>query len=506
MNRNSITSLEMARLELNAEYLGISPQLLMENAGRAVANEIESRFKTKSKIMIFGGTGRNGGDGMVVARHLASMNYDVTFSLIGKEFDIKDKSTFFNWKSLKSMSMSIKRNIIQDSSLLTPTKADVIVDSLLGVGAKGNLRQPLLGGVKCINDSNGFKISIDIPSGIDADTGKILGDCVNSDLTITFHGVKRGLNKAKKNVGEIKIKNIGIPKEAEIFAGPGDVKMIEKVRPLESHKGDFGRLLIIGGSETFVGAPAMAGLAALRAGLDLVYIASPEKTAYSISTISPNLITCKLKGGHLSTDNLSQLKDLLERTDAILLGPGLNLYKDTVEAVSELFEILDQLKKPTIIDADAIKIIGIKNLKIDFPAVLTPHSGEFETITGSKPSKNLNTRSKEVKNASNRVNSIIFLKSNIDIISDGNKLRLNRTGNPGMTVGGTGDVLSGIIGCLLAQGNDPFDSTVAGAFINGAAGDFAVEEKGFHILPTDMIEQIPNVMNSPMSHKCLKIF
>lgn len=505
MNRDSLSSLEMARLELNSEYLGISPQLLMENAGRAVADEIESRVKPNSKIMIFGGTGRNGGDGMVVARHLASMNYDVTFNLIGKEFDIKDKSTFLNWKSLKSMSMSIKRKIFQDSSLLIPVKADVIVDALLGVGAKGNLRQPLLGGVKCINDSNGFKISIDIPSGIDADTGKILGDYVNSDLTITFHGVKRGLNKAKKNIGEIKIKSIGIPKEAEIFTGPGDVKIIEKVRPLESHKGDFGRLLIIGGSETYVGASAMAGLAALRTGLDLVCIASPEKTAYSISAISPNLITYKLKGDHLATDNLVQLKALLERTDAILLGPGLNLHKDTVEAISKLFKTLNRLNKPTLIDADAIKIIGMENLKINFPAVLTPHSGEFETITGSKPSENLESRSKEVKNAAKRANSIIFLKSNIDIISDGNKVRLNRTGNPGMTVGGTGDVLSGIVGCLLAKGNNTFDSAVAGAFINGAAGDFVVEEKGFHIVPTDLIEQIPKVMNDPMSHKCLKI-
>jgi NAD(P)H-hydrate epimerase len=504
MNRDPLTSLDMERLELNSEYLGISPQLLMENAGREVANEIDSRFKTNSKIIIFGGTGRNGGDGMVVARHLASLGYDVIFNLVGKEFNIKNKSTFLNWKSLKSMSLSIERRIYYDSSMLIPVKANVIVDALLGVGAKGNLRQPLLNGVKCINNSKGYKISIDIPSGIDADTGKILGDCVNSDLTITFHGVKRGLNKAKKNAGEIKIKNIGIPKEAEIFAGPGDVKTIEKERPLESHKGDFGRLFIVGGSETYVGASAMAGLAALRAGIDLVYIASPEKTAYSISTISPNLITYKLKGSHLSIDNLDQLKTLLERSDAILLGPGLNLHEDTIEALSKLIRILDRLNKPTLIDADAIKIIGMENLKINFPAVLTPHSGEFEIIAGSKPSKNLGSRSKEVKSIAKKVNSIIVLKSNIDIISDGYNVRLNHTGNPGMTVGGTGDVLSGIIGCLLAQGNDPFKSAVAGAFINGAIGDFAVEEKSFHIVPTDLIEKIPKVMNNPMSHKCLK--
>jgi hydroxyethylthiazole kinase-like uncharacterized protein yjeF len=506
MKKNYISSSDMTRLDLNSEYLGISPQLLMENAGKAVADETESRFKNKSKIIIFGGTGRNGGDGMVVARHLASMNYDITFILIGKETDIKDQSTYSNWKSIKAMSSSIKIKTLQDSSLLIPQKADVIVDALLGIGAKGNLRQPLLGGVQCVNASEGFKISIDVPSGIDADTGKILGDCVNSDLTITFHEVKKGLNKAKKNVGEIIIKKIGIPKEADIFVGPGDVKTIEKVRPLKSHKGDFGRLLIIGGSETYIGAPAMAGIAALRTGLDLVYIASPEKTAYSISTISPNLITLKLKGDHLTSDNLSQLDAMLDKTDAVLLGPGLNLHEDTIDAISKLISILNRLKKPTLIDADAIKIIGMRKNGIDFPAVLTPHLGEFEALTGSKMSANLETRSKEIINASKKINSIIVLKSNIDVISDGNNLKFNHTGNPGMTVGGTGDVLSGIIGSLLAQGNDPFRSAVAGTFINGAAGDFAVEEKGFHILPTDLIEQIPKVMNDPMSHKCLKIY
>jgi NAD(P)H-hydrate epimerase len=197
---------------------------------------------------------------------------------------------------------------------------------------------------------------------------------------------------------------------------------------------------------------------------------------------------------------------MLDKTDAIILGPGLNLHEDTMKAISKLISILNRLKKPTLIDADAIKIIGMEKHRIDFPAVLTPHLGEFEALTGSKISANLETRSKEIKNTSKKMNSIIVLKSNIDIISDGNNLKLNHTGNPGMTVGGTGDVLSGIIGSLLAQGNDPFKSAVAGAFINGAAGDYAVEEKGFHILPTDLIEQIPKVMNDPMSHKCLKIY
>ncbi len=505
MNKRTYSTSDIRRLELNSEYLGLPLQLLMENAGKAAADEIVSRFKTGSKIIIFGGPGRNGGDGMVVARHLAAMDYDVTFNLVGKENDIKDNSTISNWNSIKSLSMSIKTNIFTDSSLLTSVKANVVVDALLGTGVKGNLRQPILRAVECINTSEGFKVSIDMPSGLDADTGQILGNYVNPDLIITFHGMKKGLSKFR-NVVEIKVKKIGIPLEAELFAGPGDVESINKNRPLESHKGDFGRLLIIGGSETYVGAPAMAGLAALRTGLDLAFIASPEKTAYSISSISPNLITLKLKGEYVSTKNLDQLKISLEKTNAILLGPGLDLHKETIEAISKLINVLNRLKKPTLIDADAIKIIGMEKIKIEFPVVLTPHSGEFEVLIGSKISKNFNSRINEVKDLAKRINGTIILKGNIDIISDGKNIRLNRTGNPGMTVGGTGDVLSGIVGCLLAQGNDPFNSAVAGAFINGTAGDFAVEEKGFHIVPMDLIDQIPIVMNNPMGYRHVKNF
>ena len=148
----------------------------------------------------------------------------------------------------------------------------------------------------------------------------------------------------------------------------------------------------------------------------------------------------------------------------------------------------------------------MEKIKVEFPVVFTPHSGEFELLTGFKPSKNFNSRMNEVKDLAKRFNGTMILKGNIDIISDGKNIRLNRTGNPGMTVGGTGDVLSGIIGCLLAQGNDPFDSAVVGAFINGAAGDFAVEEKGFHIIPMDLIDKIPIVMNNPMGHRHVKNF
>ena len=272
------------------------------------------------------------------------------------------------------------------------------------------------------------------------------------------------------------------------------------VRPPESHKGDFGRLLIIGGSETYVGAPALAALAALRTGLDLVYIASPEKTAYAISAISPNLITLKLRGDHLAKNNLGQLKTFLERSTAVVFGPGLDLHKDTIEATFKIFDIMNRLKKPALLDADALRILGMKRQKIEFPFVLTPHFGEFEAFTGGQPSINIKSRTSEVKNLAKRLGGVVVLKGNVDIVSDGKNLRINYTGNPSMTVGGTGDVLSGIIGCFLAQGIDCFNSSVAGVFINGVAGDLA-REKGINLVPTDLIEQISGVISDPMAHK-----
>jgi len=506
MEKDIITCEEMQALELNSEYLGVSTLQLMENAGKAVADEVIKRFEKTSRITIFAGVGRNGGDGMVSARHLAGAGFKVEFNLIGKENEIKDKAVFTNWKIIKNMNSSIELKIIPDSSLINPVDSDIIIDALLGIGIKGKLREPILQAVKAINESKGFKIAIDVPTGINANNGEIMGDAVKSNLTITFHKKKAGFEnpKAKEYIGELKVVNIGIPLEAELYSGPGDVKLVIVERKPESHKGDFGRLLVIGGSETFSGAPALVALAALRVGIDLAYIAAPEKTAYAIASISPNLITIKLNGNHFSKDNLGQIKPFIEKATAIVVGPGLGMHKATIDAVKELIPMLNDLKKSLLIDADALKALEIEKFKAKSQTVLTPHQGEFEILTGKKLSSKLESRVEEVKNLAIKTNSVILLKGRIDIISNGEKVKLNFTGNPGMTVGGTGDVLSGIVGGFLSQGFDAFKAAVAGAFINGAAGDFAYLKKGFHILATDLLKEIPRVLLDPMKHKAIK--
>ncbi|MGQ9543527.1 MAG: NAD(P)H-hydrate dehydratase [Candidatus Bathyarchaeia archaeon] len=496
-----LTSKDVKRLDLNSEYLGVSPLQLMENAGAAIAAEIASKFKPESNILILAGPGRNGGDGMVAARHLASRGFKVTLILVGSEANIKDWVVNRNWEAVKNMPSTIQVQTVSDSTDIRVFEADVIVDALLGTGFRGPLKQPILEAVRTLNKSRGFKVSVDIPTGVDSDSGEVEGEAVKADLTVTFHAVKAGFEKAKEYIGEVKVAPIGIPPEADLYTGPGDVETCLKGRPARSKKGDYGRLLVIGGSETYSGAPALVALAALRAGTDLAYVAAPQRTAEAISSISPNLITIKLSGEYFNQANLGQVRTYLDRATAVAVGPGMGLHRDSVEAFKKLLPILQEYSKPTLIDADGLKALAACKGRLAFPAVLTPHAGEFETLSGRKVPDELEGRAEEAKSLACELGAVILLKGWIDVISDGVKIKFNRTGNPGMTVGGTGDVLSGVVAGLMAQGLEPFQASAAGAFINGAAGDVAYREYGPHLVPTDLLENIHKIMNEPMTHR-----
>jgi hydroxyethylthiazole kinase-like uncharacterized protein yjeF len=505
MKLDVITTKEMKVLDLNAEYYGVSRLQLMENAGRNVAVEISERFKAKdTKVAIFCGLGGNGGDGFVAARHLACLGFNVKVFLAGNSSQITDEAARKNWEALEHLQASVPLHEIYDSSLIPDFKAEVLIDALLGTGLKGPPRPPVLQLIEKINEPEGFRVAIDVPSGMDSDSGKILGNAVKADLTITFHKTKPALAKAKKKAGEIVVRSIGIPDEIEGFIGPGDVAAVAGSRPAESHKGDFGRLLVVGGSETYSGAPTFVALAALRTGADLAIIAAPRETAHSIASISPDLITLKLDGDRLNTGNLSAVRRELEKATAVVIGPGLGLHKETQEAVDEIVKLAEAKKIPMLLDADGLKAFATTKRKLEAPAVLTPHAGEYEILTGTKLPKQANERTEFVRRTAQDLNAVVLLKSHVDIVSDGYKTKLNFTGNPGMTVGGTGDVLSGIVGALLARGVSPFEAAAAGAFINGAAGDFVASEKGHRMTASDLLDWIPKVIEDPMCHLALK--
>ena len=485
---------------MNSAYYGVSTLQLMENAGRAVAEEVERRFNPGSRVAVVCGLGGNGGDGFVAARHLAP-KFKVDVFLVGASENIRSEDARANWNVVSLMYSSVSTTEIHDSTLITKLDADVIIDALLGTGVKGALSSPIQEAVIEINRSKGFKVAIDVPTGVESDSGDAKGEAVKADLTVTLHKSKVGFKKAKKYVGELIVKPIGVPPEAEIFTGPGDVHLVNKPRLAESHKGDFGYVLVVGGSETYSGAPALTAMGAYAAGVDLVYVAAPETASSIIAGFSPSLVTIKLKGSHLAPRNLAQLEPFLDRVQAVAMGPGLGLHEETIEASNALVDMINERKLPLLLDADALKAFPQGNIKLKSPTAFTPHSGEFKILTGKEVSGSFQEHGHTVRLEASKLGVTILLKGNVDVISDGTHTRYNWTGNPGMTVGGTGDVLTGLTAAFMAMGYSPFESAAAGAFINGAAGDAALNDKGYHLQPTDLVERIPSVIQGALSGK-----
>lgn len=253
----------------------------------------------------------------------------------------------------------------------------------------------------------------------------------------------------------------------------------------DSHKGKNGEVLVIAGSETYTGAPCLASLAVLRGGADLVYLAAPERAA-NAADVNPDLITIPLDGGHFNNAHIPKIKKWLKRSNVLLIGPGLGKEPETEKAI---LSVIEDCKLPMVIDADAVKALA-GNLEVlkGKKAVLTPHRKEFELISkqAADPEK--------VKKFTSEHDFVMLVKAPEDIVTDGTRLELNKTGNAGMTVGGTGDVLAGLIAALIAQGLDLFDSALNGAKINGMAGDLCFEKMGYGFIASDLLEKIPEIM------------
>lgn len=272
------------------------------------------------------------------------------------------------------------------------------------------------------------------------------------------------------------------------------LKKIYKSRDPDAQKYDFGHLLVVGGSKLYSGSPALNALAAYRSGVDLVTVVAPGRAADIVASFSPDLITYPLEGDYFEPQHLPKIQKLLENKSAVVIGGGMGREEKTFLAI---VEILKTVGVPVVIDADAIHAVsepfarpGLANP--DF--VLTPHLYEFYVLTGVKLSKNLDERVAAVKKAAADLKTTILLKGQVDIISDGKKVALNKTGSPYLTVGGTGDTLAGILGSFLAQGNDVWDSSCAAAYINGLAGELAADEFGPAVLATDLIDYISEVI------------
>lgn len=493
-----ISSLRMKAIDRNCEGLGLLPVQLMENAGAVVTQSIREKLES-GKVLFIAGRGNNGGDAFVAARHLAGFSgYTVKVILLGKARDIGTKEAFHNFSLLKFSRVEVLE--ITDSSQLEAaasdwfSEADLIVDAVFGTGIKGKIKEPESTAIDLINlegKTGKTIISVDIPSGLDPDGGSF-EKAVHAGLTVTFHRMKIGLlsEKAKEYTGVIKVAEIGIFADAEQYVGPGDLMMLHK-RKSEGHKGDSGKILVIGGGP-YSGAPALAGLAALKAGADLVTVAVPVSVAKIVASYSPDLIVRKLSSNVLCPDDLSILMDLINSHDVVVMGMGLGRAAETLEAVRKILPFC----RKAVLDADALAALSgviFESLAGNCELIVTPHAGELSLLRNMETPEKIESRIKAAREFSEEKGAVTLLKGKVDIISDGKQTLLNRTGNAGMTVGGTGDVLAGLTGSLFSR-NPAFLAAACATYINGAAGDLAFEKAGNGLLATDVIEKIPEVI------------
>lgn len=264
-----------------------------------------------------------------------------------------------------------------------------------------------------------------------------------------------------------------------------------KPRKAGSHKGENGVVMVIGGSWMYHGAPFLAAMAALRCGVDLAYIAAPEKIVPSIRALSPAIIAIPLTDMKLTRGAVRRILKMISKVDALVMGPGLD--SGSEPGIELVVEEAATLGKGIVLDATALYPDVLRYVS-GRKAVLTPHAGEFRRVFGAEVPRELEERIRLVRESAKRNEVTILLKGRVDVISDGVETAVNRTGSPAMTTGGTGDVLSGIVAAFLAWGSDPFKAAAAAAWINGKAGELAASKKGLHIIATDLIDEIPEVM------------
>ena len=501
--------------DYNCEYLGLSRLCLMESAGKSLAEEVGKiavyTFAKPVKVVIFTGSGGNGGDGFVAARYLLNRGYDVDIYMLKENIRSDDAKT--NLEILENMKPRLSRlNIYNLRTLEDINSCEVaqnrdsefvIVDGLLGTGIKGKLQTNIKRAIEIINESKGVTISVDVPSGMDPLTGEVSDLAVVPDYTISFHKIKTGVRDADEElVGGLVTADIGIPFEAEYFVNYGDFLRLKNRNP-NSHKGNNGRLLVVGGSKEYSGAPAIAGMAAIGAGADLVYVASPENAADAIKSTSPDLIVKSLEGDKLSLNHLDEILDLSENVDAVLIGPGSGIDDET----SKLFNVLvTKIKKPIVLDADSLKQVELSLIKNREDMILTPHIFEFKSFFKTDDDLRLDIDSYDFSEVdenitlfqkiSRQIKGTVVVKGKYDLILSGSKFKINKSGNAGMTVGGTGDALAGISASLLSQGLSSFDSASLATFINGLAGDEAFDVKGNGYSATHLVSYIGSVIKN----------
>lgn len=502
MNREQIRSYD----KIAIEEVGISGAVLMENAGVGATHLALEMLNGKKKVAVIAGPGNNGGDGFVIARHLLNAGCEVQVFIAAQADALKgDAKT--NYDILATMNSPITPITDEKSSesLLSTLDCDLIIDALLGTGVNKPIEGYLGNIIEQMNASTIPILAIDIPSGLDADTGKTWRTTVNATETATFGHLKQGLLlfPGATHAGTVHAVPIGVPAAISAQAGiQGTISSESLVRSLlptrktDAHKGTMGHLLVVAGSLGKSGAAVMAAQAAMRAGTGLVTIATTQNAR---ATIEPRCLEVMVEtviekpDAALTDKDVKKLSTLVEGKTALALGPGLT----TAPGISALaMRLLQMLEMPAVIDADGINILAKDPSgagRIIAPMVFTPHPGEMARLTGKSTAQVQNNRIEVTKQAAMWHKATIVLKGAHTVIAspDGD-IFINPTGNEGMASGGMGDVLTGLIGSFLAQGLKPFDAAVAGTYIHGTLADRCIKKLGkAGLLASDLVAELP---------------
>jgi len=486
---------------------------LMENAGKGATEVILRRFPNlpRKRVAIIAGKGNNGGDAFVIARHLINRDLEVNVFLLAENKAVKgDAKT--NLDILTKDGIEVRELVtlrefesIRDDLL----SHDLFIEGILGTGLASEVKGYYREVISTLNATGKPIVAIDIPSGLDATSGKPLGTCIKAAFTPTFGLPKVGqlIHPGVEFVGELEVIDIGIPgdliEEEDIRSHLIQYEDIQGLlavpRHADTHKGDYGHLLVLAGSVGKTGAAALACKAAMRVGAGLVTLGIPRSLNEIMEVKLTETMTMPLpetKSRTLGLDAFRKIIEISQGIQALVIGPGISTTDETAQLVRKLVK---SLPFPLVIDADGLTALSVEPeiLKdIESPIILTPHPGEMARLTGLSSKAIQEDRIETSRNFAIEYGVYLVLKGSRTIIAqpDGN-IHINPSGNPGMASGGTGDVLTGMIGGLVCQGLRPASAAIAATYIHGLAGDLVADERGeMALIATDLLEKIPHVL------------
>jgi len=521
-----VSTAQMRELDRRTiEEFEVPGEMLMDRAGFGVALAVEHLFELygfeNRAVHLVAGRGNNGGDAFVAARYLKDHNYEVAVWVAGSMAEIRgDARTHLS--KLSECKVPIEELPTKEDwdALATDTfgrgfyDVPVIIDGILGTGLQGPARGPAAGAINYVNRiaRHALIVAIDVPSGLNSDTGGVDGDAVHADLTVTMGLPKRGLiePEAADYVGRLEVVDIGIPwalvekieSEIEVIA-PSEVGALFPRRTRHAHKGVFGHVLIVGGAAGYAGAVMLAARAALRSGVGLVTVVVPRCIASIVAVGVPEAMVHAVpetESGSLSAGFWPQWRERVagrvgypREFGAVLAGPGMTPHAETAILVEQL---LKDSTVPLVLDADALNVFVGRMEDLSrrvCPLVITPHPGELARLMGGTALDIQADRFKAARDAAQRSRTVTVLKGAGTLVAQaGEPLQINVTGNPGMATGGTGDALAGLLAGILAQGVNPLDAARAAVFVHGRAGDIGAAEKTEICLTAgDLINYLP---------------